>query len=78
LSLHDLVGEHFWENNPSLGFHGATSPWVGCQGPACWMINIIFERNDDDLDDISYPPHSKHFPRRGKTSLLEARHHLGG
>jgi len=38
LSLQDLVGGHFWENKPSLGFHGATSPQVGYQGPACQMI----------------------------------------
>jgi hypothetical protein len=26
LSLQDLAGGQFWENKPSLGFHGATSP----------------------------------------------------
>jgi hypothetical protein len=26
LSLQDLVGGQFWENKPSLGFYGDTSP----------------------------------------------------
>jgi hypothetical protein len=33
-SLQDLASGQFWENKPSLGFHGATSPQVGFQGPA--------------------------------------------
>ena len=44
LSLQDLAGGQFWENKPSLGFHGATSPQVGCQGPACWMRENILGR----------------------------------
>jgi hypothetical protein len=35
LSSQDLVGGQFWENKPSLGFHGDTSPQVGCQGTVC-------------------------------------------
>ena len=44
LSLQDLVGGQFWENKPSLGFHGATSPQVGCQGPACQIRERWFGR----------------------------------
>jgi hypothetical protein len=53
LSLQDLASGQFWENKPSLGFHGATSPQVGCQGPACRMRKIRLGRCNDDLDDIA-------------------------
>ena len=35
LSLQDPAGGQFWRNKPSLGFHGAWSRQVGCQGRTC-------------------------------------------
>jgi hypothetical protein len=42
LSLRDLVGGQFWENKPSLGFHGATSP-------TGWMLRVHMSNHRDEI-----------------------------
>jgi hypothetical protein len=69
LSLQDLVGGQFWKNKPSLGFHGASSPQVGCQGPTCRMMRDAFGGLEGTLDDLTMPSQAKRFFRDLKRHL---------
>ena len=79
LSLQDLAGGQFWENKPSLGFHGATSPQVVCQGPACRLRKIKLGRPWWWLGQHSPCLTCQTiFPEEAKHPLFEAWRHVWG
>jgi len=66
LSLQDLVGGQFWKNKPSLGFHGAWSQQVVCQGPTLHMMMKFLYRPIGHLGGYFPPLYAKWLAWKGQ------------
>jgi hypothetical protein len=78
LSLQDPTDGHIWRNKPSLGFHGASSPQVGCQGPTCRITETCLWRLTLYRGGPNLAPATQMFClKEAKRHFLEAWRHRG-